>query len=442
MEMLTFLLTGGAIPGLLLLCGGFFWIYLRGGPFRHPVRMLRSLTRGGGEGGASPRRALLLALAGTLGVGNLVGVANAIWLGGAGAVFWMWVSALVAMILKYAEVLLAVTHQRAGRDGLFGGAYYYIKDAFRARHMKRAAAVVSGVFSVLMILDALSTGCVVQTNAVASAFSGVFSIPPWVIGVLLALLSVPLLLRGVRGIAALTEVLVPLMTLGYLLLSVAVLILRREALGEAFGAIFREAFSRESIGGGVLGFLTSRALRVGTMRGLLSNEAGCGTAPTAHASAACHSAAGQGVLGIVEVFVDTILLCTATALVILVSYPEVGTLGENAMLMSIRAYSSVLGAWSERFFCAAVFCFAWATLLCWGSYGMESLAFLSDKTRWKRLYALLFGGGIIAGTLASPGAVFFLSDLSITALTVINLFVLLLLRREVRGESIRWERDE
>lgn len=389
--------------------------------------------------GVSPFRAVTLALAGTLGVGNIVGVANAVWIGGAGAVFWMWISALVAMILKYAEIVLAVAHRRTGRrGGFFGGAYYYIKDHFFAKRKYRIGAVLAGAFALLMVLNALSMGCIIQVNAVSSAFSGVMEIPTWVCGLLLMLLTVPFLLKGSIGISALTEWLVPIMSGGYVVLSVAVLLIRHDVVGDAFASIFREAFSMDSMTGGVIGFLTSKAIKIGTMRGLLSNEAGCGTAPTAHAAAETNCAASQGVWGIFEVFVDTILLCTATALVILVSREEVSMLGADAVMMTIRAYSSVLGGWSGYFFCAAVFCFGYATVLCWANYGLESLSFLSRKKKWKYFYAILFVGCIWIGAFSAPESVWTLADFAIAALTTVNLFVLLAMRREVKKETKVW----
>ncbi len=438
MRVLEWIVSGGFVPILLMASGLFFLLYLRGRPFRHPIRMLRAMAQPSETEGISPFRAVMLALAGTLGVGNIVGVANAVWIGGAGAVFWMWISALVAAVLKYAEILLAILHRRSGRVGYFGGAYYYIKDHFESRRHARLAVGVSCVFAGFVVVNALGMGCIVQVNAVSSALRGVLSVPAWVSGLLLAALTLPVILRGVRGISALTELLVPIMTLGYLILSVAVLLIKRDAVGEAFASIFREAFSAESMGGGVIGFVTSRALRTGTMRGLLSNEAGCGTAPTAHAAAHTHSAAAQGIWGIFEVFVDTILLCTATALVILVSLPEVEMLGEDAVMMTIRAYSTVLGGWAEWFFCAAILCFGYATVLCWAGYGLEGLSFLSPKKRWRALYFLSFGGCILIGALSVPASIWGIADFCIAGLVGINLWTLLLMRREIRTETLLW----
>ena len=431
--MLKWLLTGGLIPPILLIVGVFFLFYLKGYPWRTPGKML-SAMRGGGEGKTSSFRAMMLALAGTLGVGNIVGVANAIAVGGAGAVFWMWISALFAMILKYAEILLAVSHRRTDQKGRhFGGAMYYIRDCFQDRRWERLAIVVPVIFAILIIINALSLGCVVQVRAVGETLEDVVGVPTVYSGVLLVMLTLPLLARGTRGISALTEYLVPIMTAGYIILSVAVLILRRDALGGAMSSIWQGAFAPESAIGGVSGFLLSRALRVGTMRGLLSNEGGCGTAPTAHAEADAKSPAHQGVWGVFEVFADTIVLCTATALVILVSGIDTTSGG---VMMTVTAYSSVLGGFAEWFFSAAVFCFGYATLLCWGSYGMESLRFLSTKRRWRVLYILAFGLCILFGVRASSELVWTVGDFCISTMTLINVCVLLLLRREVRGETM------
>lgn len=441
-ETISWILTGGAVPFLLVLCGVLFLVYLKGQPLVSPRRMLRSMTQPQGSGGVSPFRAVTLALAGTLGVGNIVGVANAIWVGGAGALFWMWISALVAMLLKYAEIVLAVRHRRSGRNGFFGGAIYYIRDFFTSRRMAKLGAVVSSVFAGLMILDALSMGCVIQVNAVCSAFEGVFNLPTWICGIVLLLLAVPVIFRGAKGTSALTEYLIPILSGGYILLSGAVLILKSDALGPALASVFRDAFRPASAAGGVLGFLTSRALRVGTMRGLLSNEAGCGTAPTAHACADTNSPAAQGIWGIFEVFVDTILLCTATALVILVSYPDVEMFGDNAVMMTIRAYSGVLGKWSEYFFCTAVFCFGYATVVCWANYGTESVQALTDKKGWRYGYLALFSLCIPVGSMMAPGAVWTVSDFAITALTTLNLLMLFAMRREVKEETVRFVRGD
>lgn len=435
LDTVRWILTGGSVPFCLLLCGGFFLIYLRGQPFVSPRKTLHALKKSPAEG-ISPFRAVTLALAGTLGVGNIVGVASALLIGGAGAIFWMWISAGLAMILKYAEILLAVRHRQMRRDGsYYGGAVYYIKAFFSKNGRARLGAIVAAIFSALMILDALCMGCMIQVNAISSSLEGIVNLPPAVCGILLLLLTLPVILRGSKGISALTEYLVPIMSLGYLILSLAVLWICRDAVFPTFRRIVSEAFSPMGAAGGVFGFLTSRALRVGTMRGILSNEAGCGTAPTAHASSHTDSPAAQGVWGIFEVFVDTILLCTLTALVILVSFPDLHDFGLSPVMMTVRAYSSVLGSWASYFLCAAIFCFGYATVICWAGYGAESVRAISRKKRYLALYFLAFCICLLIGVNTTPQSVWDISDFAIASLTVINLAVLLLCRREIREET-------
>lgn len=435
MSVLYQLATGGAIPVILSVSGVWFLWYLRGAPFRSPRGMIRAMCEKR-PGGVSPFRAVTLALAGTLGVGNIVGVANAIRIGGAGAVLWMWVSALLAMILKYAEITLAVRHRRIGRDGSYsGGAPCYIRDGF-PRHpaMGRLLAVV---FSGLLILNALSMGCVIQVNAVASAMRGVWNFPVAVCAIVLLLLTAPVILRGARSVLNVTGYLVPIMSLGFLILSAAVLILRRDAVPGAFASIFRDAFSPLGMGGGVIGFLTSRSLRVGTMRGLLSNEAGCGTAPTAHAGANTDSPAAQGVWGVFEVFADTILLCTVTALVILVNYDAAIPYGNDPMMMTVAAFSESLGEGAGWFLSAAILCFGYATLLCWSGYGVSAVREITAHPRAEHSFLAAFLLCIPIGCAVAPDAVWTVSDLAIAALTTLNVTALLHMRREIREETIR-----
>ena len=435
LSVIHWILTGGFIPICLLLCGGYFLIDLRLQPFLSPKKMLRALKRTPTDG-VSPFRALTLALAGTLGVGNIVGVASALVIGGAGAIFWMWISACLAMILKYAEILLAVKHRQTKRDGsCFGGAVYYIRACFSRIGRAKLGGVLAITFSLLMILDALTMGCVIQVNAIASSLDGILGIPPSLSGLLLLLFALPVILRGSKGISALTEYLVPIMSLGYLVLSLAVLMLCRDALLPTLQRIISEAISPMGAVGGILGFLTSRALRVGTMRGILSNEAGCGTAPTAHACAETDSPAAQGVWGIFEVFVDTILLCTLTALVILLAFPDLHDFGLSPVMMTVRAYSAVLGDWASYFLSAAILCFGYATVICWAGYGAESLRAITKRKRYLAIYFLLFGICLLLGVHSAPNYVWDIADFSIASLTAINLSVLLLLRREIKQET-------
>ena len=391
------------------------------------------------KGGISPFRAVTLALAGTLGVGNIAGVASSIAIGGFGSVFWMWVSALVAMVLKYAEIVLAISHRRRDGDSYRGGASYYIADLFASRNKKTLGRLLGGFFAVLCVINAITMGCMIQSNAVSTSFEGVWNIRPRIVGILVSLLCVAVISGNAKRISLFSEKTVPLMTLGYVLLSAAVLAARREYVGDAFAVIFRDAFSAQSATGGALGFLISRSLKAGTMRGLMSNEAGCGTAPTAHSSAECDSPAAQGFWGLFEVFVDTILLCTLTALVIIVTAlsgdGEILSFGNNPMMMAIKAYSTVLGGWSEYYMTISVFLFAFATMICWAHYGKESIAYLTKKKTPMILYVLVYCLFIFLGAISTPAWAWLTADLALGAMTVINILVILPQVGEVKKET-------
>ncbi|MBE6595235.1 MAG: alanine:cation symporter family protein [Ruminococcaceae bacterium] len=413
------LLLGTAVPLALLLCGAYFAVML--------ARHLRPCLHRGRSGSA---RALAVALAGTLGVGNIAGVASAIALGGAGAVFWMWVAALLAMPLKYAEIVLAVRHRRRDADGTpHGGAPYYIKEAFGGR-VGRGAAVL---FAALCALCALTLGGMLQANAAAEALSAAFRVPPVAVGAAMALLALAVLVGGGRRVERVCTALVPLMCLFFAVAAVAVLILRRGALPDALGAIFRSALTPRAGAGGAVGVIASKALRYGVTRGLVSNEAGCGTAPIAHSAAEVKSPAEQGLWGILEVFVDTILLCTLTALVILASGVPLEA-GEGVSL-AISAFRAVLGDVAEPLLALSVALFAFATVLCWAHYGVESLGYLLGQRRAKRLLLPAVAAAVVGGAVCAPGLVWNATDLVLGLMTLLNLTALLLLRGSVRAET-------
>ncbi len=434
---------GGLVPVALVSMGIFFSVYLRMFHLTHPGRLMRVLVGRGRQERRASLRALALALAGTLGVGNIVGVASAIALGGPGAVLWMWVSALCAMLLKYGEIVLAMRHRHRDREGvLHGSAMSYIRDGLGQRGLPVLGRAVSSCFAVLCLVNALSMGSVLQAHAVSGAFEDAFGLSPVLTGVVLASLTFLVIRRGSGGVMKLTEKLVPLMSLGYLVLSVAVLALRAEALPSAMASILQNALTPSAAGGGVLGFLLSRGIRYGTMRGLLSNEAGCGTAPMAHATAENTEAARQGVMGIFEVFVDTVLLCTVTALVILVSLPDTGAYGDRYMSITLDAYAATLGQGAVSFMAVAVLCFGFATVLCWAHYGMECVHFLSRRTGVKKAFVILYSASVLWGAVGASGLVWELADLAIGLMTLINLGALFLMRGEIREETRRWLGNE
>lgn len=424
---------GVGVPLALMLSGLFYCVRLRFFHFLHPIKLLRALKPTEKKSGVSSAKALTLALAGTLGVGNMVGVASAIVLGGFGAVFWMWVSALVAMILKYAEIVLAMRYRRYDAEGRpHGAAMYYIRKCFRGR----LGIVLAGIFALFCILNAFSMGSMIQVNASASAMNGVFGLPQIAIGIIFALITLVAMQRGRSGILTLTEKLVPFMTGGFVLLSLAVIFTRpTDALG-ALRSIFSDAFNIKSGLAGVTGFFLSGALRYGTMRGILSNEAGCGTAPAAHAVSDCKIPARQGVWGILEVFVDTILLCTLTAIVIIIGFGSVDASGDY-MMITLNAYRASLGSAAGYFIAIAVLLFGLATVLCWAHYGMECLEYFSRRKSVKKGFIFLYTASVLLGSVVSTDLIWEAADLFIGVMTFINLSVIVLMSREVREETER-----
>lgn len=421
---------GIGIPFLLMGAGIFYCIRLKFFHFLHPIKVLRSF-KSERSGGVSSLKAMMLALAGTLGVGNMVGVASAIALGGFGAVFWMWVSALIAMILKYAEIVLAMLYRKYDEGGRpYGAAMYYIRACFRGR----LGAVLAGIFAVFCIINAFSVGSMIQVNAAAEAMNGVFGTPPIVIGLIFAAITLVAILRGSTGILALTEKLVPLMTLGFTVISVAVIVMRPSDALAAIEKIFSNAFSFQSGAAGVSGFLLSGAIRYGTMRGILSNEAGCGTAPAAHAVSSCREPARQGMWGIFEVFVDTILLCTLTAIVIIIGYDAIDPSGDF-MMMTVAAYESVIGRAAGYFLAIAVMLFGLATVLCWAHYGEVGVNYFSRRAGVRRAYKLIYSLCVFLGALVSTDVLWESADLSIGTMSAINICALLLMSGRVKRET-------
>lgn len=434
-EFINTYILGSLTPLFLMAAGLYFSCRLKFFYLRHPKKMISSMLEKSRGSGISPFRAVTLALAGTLGVGNIVGVASAIAIGGSGAIFWMWISALLAMMLKYAEILLAVSHRRTDPQSgeYYGGAMYYIRDFFSSHSREAAGLVVAGVFCVFCIVNSLTMGCVVQINAVSRSFLGVFNVSPIIIGAAGAILCFVVISGNTEKISGFTEKTVPLMTLGYIIISMAVIIVRGDEVPSAFAEIFKNAFRFESAAGGVFGFLFSRSVRLGCMRGLMSNEAGCGTAPTAHASSTTNSAVKQGFWGIFEVFIDTIVLCTMTALVIIIG--RVDGYDADPMMMTIKAYSSVLGPFAEYFICISVLLFGFATLICWAHYGRECIKYFTHARFAQNIFVLVFCAFVFIGALCAPESTWGIADLALGVMTVINVPVLCLMSGEITEQT-------
>ena len=411
--MALFSLLLGLVPLLLLSVGLYFGVRLRFFPFLHPLRTLKTLL--GAEGGSrtASLRATATALAGTIGVGNMAGVSVALLVGGAGAIFWMWVSALAAMLLKYAEITLALDSRPEGGKG-------GTPHSFRAAGHPKLARL----FALLCLLNTLLLGGAVQTGAVCDCFSDSFGMPSTLTGALLLLAALPALLGGAKRIFSFTARLVPLMCLLYLGGACLVILHNIEALPSAIGRIFSGAFSSFSVGGGILGFLSARALREGAARGLMSNEGGCGTSPLAHATATPREPAEQGLFGILEVGIDTLLICTVTALAVLTAFDPLPT-GLSGLAMLRAAFSDALGPLGGLLVTVSLALFAYGTVLCEAFYGEACADFLSEKRPVCREYRFFFCAALLLGAWLPGGALWFITDLLLAAMTCLNLYLLL-----------------
>ncbi len=413
--MLSFLnerLFGPLLPAVLIAAGIYLLVRHRFFLLLHPAAVIGSLFRRK-KGGVSPFKAACVALSGTLGVGNIAGVAAAIAAGGAGSVFWMWVSAFFAMVIKYVEVTVAMAYKKNGH----GGASYYIAQGLGSRRL-------AAVFAVLLVLTSFSIGNIVQSSAAAEALSGSFGVSKFLTGAVFAALTLLLVRGGVARVARFSAAVIPVLTLGYVILSLAILIVNRALLPSILSEIVSDAFSASAVGGGFLGLAVSRSLRYGVSRGLLSNEAGCGTAAYAHASAD-NEPAEQGFFGIFEVFVDTVLLCTLTAFVVLIVRP--GELaGGNGMEIAVRAYESA-GRFGGEFIALSSAVYAVASVVCWSYYGLEGLCYLGAGQKARRLYTWLYSAAGLAGALFAPSLVWELADASISVMALINTVCLCLL---------------
>ncbi len=414
MELINTYLSGIIMPALLMACGLYLGARLRFFWVLHPIRTLGDIRASAKGGGVSPFRALSQALAGTLGVGNMTGVATAICAGGAGAIFWMWVSALVAMSVKYFEVTLAVRCRRRDGGGYYGGAMYYIKDIFSGR-FPRLAPLLGAAFAVLCIVNSLLTGNIVQMNSAAAALPGV---SPIAIGVATALLSLPVALGKGKTASAVCSYLIPVLSGVYIAASLAVILPEAHRLPAVLSEIVSGAFSLRAAGGGSAGYLVLRAIRFGTTRGIFSNEAGSGTSPTAHASANVKSPHCQGCLGIFEVFADTIVLCSLTAFVILLS--DGTARGYRGMGLTLYAFSSQAGSALGLVIAISGVLFAYATVICQTQYGAVALRSLTKRRGAYAFYVILSLLATVFGTVVSEGAMWQAADLVISLMTAIN----------------------
>ena len=384
------------------------------------------------DGAMTPFQAVCTALAATVGTGNIAGVAGAIAIGGPGAVFWMWISAALGMCTKFSEVTLAVHFRETNARGeLIGGPMYYIKNGL-GKNWRWLAAL----FSLFGVLTVFGTGNATQVNTITTAINSALlnyhlinedavSTSNLIIGIIIAILVATVLLGGVKRIGRVTEKLVPFMALIYIVLSLGVILLNLNRVPSVFASIVEGAFSPASVTGGVVGsFFLS--MKKGVSRGIFSNEAGLGTGSIAHACADTKTPVKQGFFGIFEVFTDTIVICTLTALVILCSGTPVGYGEAAGAELTISGFTSTYGNWVSIFTAIALCCFAFSTIIGWGLYGARCIEYLLKEKSIKP-FMVAYSLVAIIGATADLGLMWSVAETFNGLMAIPNLIALFLL---------------
>lgn len=426
-------------PALVLILGVGLYLSIRTGfaqirLFPRALKDFFARLKGGKaeDGSVTPFQALCTALAATVGTGNLAGVAGAMAIGGPGAIFWMWICGILGMATKFAEATLAVRYRVRQNGEYVGGPMYMIRQGLNKRwHWLGAVYSFFGVVAAFGVGNATQINAVVTgVNQAVNAFGGeVTKTGNVIMGIVLAVTVAAMLLGGAKRIGIVAEKLVPFVSVAYLLLGLGVLIARAQALPEAFGAIVEGAFSPRAVTGGGVGSLFM-TLRIGVSRGVFTNEAGMGTASIAHAGANAKHPAGQGLMGIMEVFLDTIVICTMTALVILVSGVPIPYGNDVGVALTTDAFSAVYGGWVSVFIAAALCCFAFATVLGWGLYGARCAQYLFGANAWKK-FVFLQAATVVLGAVLETGTVWLLSETVNGLMAIPNLIVLTALTPEL-----------
>ncbi len=397
---MNILLTLSAV--MLLLSGSYFTLRFRAFYLVHPVKTVKAVPKDG-------VKQMLLSLGGTVGVGNIAGVAVALSIGGSGAVFWMWIGAAVAMALKYAEITLGMLH---------GNTLYYIR--------KTLGGLAAALFAGLLIADALIMGGIIQAGAVSEILYSSYGVSRVVCGIFLSLLAAAVFFFKL-DLFRLSSFVVPIMSIGYVVCAVAVILFHSGEIPQVLQDIFDNAFCTKSAVGGALGFLFTPAMRQGIVKGLFSNEAGCGTAPMAHSASEEKVPARQGLFGIFEVFVDTLLMCTLTAFAILLT----GNGNTGGVSACVNAFSSVFGAFSPMILSVSVFLFAFSAIISFGYYGTQCIGYFVPTAKGSNAFLLTHCISVFVGATIAPAIAWKSADFIVSVMLIINTTAVLMRRKEI-----------
>jgi AGCS family alanine or glycine:cation symporter len=380
----------------------------------------RSATGSESDGEIPPFQALMTALAATVGTGNIAGVATAVFLGGPGALFWMWLTALVGMATKYSEAVLAVRFREVDERGSYvGGPMYYIRNG-----LGKKWAWLGVLFAIFAAIAGFGIGNTVQANSVADVMEATFGLPHWISGVILMVMVGLVLIGGIRRIGQVASALVPLMAVSYVIAGLVVLALNVADIPAAFALIFEHAFSPIAAEGGFAGAAVWAAIRFGVARGVFSNEAGLGSAPIAHAAAQTKNPINQGLVAMLGTFIDTIIICTITGLVIITS--GVWTSGESGAALTSMAFSKALPGVGDYVVAIALAVFAFTTLLGWSFYGERCVEFLFGVKAIVP-YRVVWVLAIPLGATVNLGLIWLVADTLNAMMALPNLIALIFL---------------
>ena len=378
-----------------------------------------------GKDGMSSFQALATAIAAQVGTGNIAGAATAIAIGGPGAIFWMWVAAFLGMATIYCEAIMAQKYKKIGKDGVVtGGPVYYIRAAFQGVFGK----VLAAIFAVLLIFALGFMGNAVQSNSIAASFHTAFGIPQWITGIVIAVICLFIFTGGMKRIAKVTELIVPLMAALYIAGSLIIIIYNWKNIPTAFYEIFVGAFAPEAIAGGAIGATISKAITKGVARGLFSNEAGMGSTPHAHAVAKVDHPVEQGFVAMTGVFIDTFVVLNLTALVILTtkSIPS----GKTGAELSQYAFSTLYGKGGNIFIAICMFFFAFSTIIGWYFFGQANVKYLFGPKAVK-IYSVLAAVCVFLGSLAEVDLVWNMADCFNSLMVIPNILALFALSKVI-----------
>ena len=417
-EILTCFYTavcGRFLPAVLFVSGIYFSVRLMKYLIR--IRFAAAVMKETGGGGDKTLSSLWLALGGTLGVGNICGVASAVMIAGPGCVFWIWVCALLSSVTKYSETVLAVAFKGKEESGrTVGGPYFYIRRI-------PVFGKLAPFFVVLTVLTTVFMGNITQVKSAADFAHSALNIPPVASAYFFCTAVLVICTGKGKKVTDFTSATVPLLCVFYTILCIVIIVVNFEALGKVTELIFREALTPKAAGGGITAIITSKAFRSGLTRGIMSNEAGCGTAPIAYASGSCDSAVKNGYLGISEVLIDTLLLCTLTAYAILLTGAEAG--GNSAQTV-LDSFGTVFGNYGRIFLTLSVCLFALASVSAWSFYVRQSLTVFRHAKEMTVVFSFIYPAVSFIGCFVSENKMWAMADISVSLMAIINITAVLL----------------